>query len=221
MNKYTTIIFDLDGTLLDTLEDLKNAVNHVLAAHGYPIKTLEEIRKSVGNGTKVLLEKTVPDGSSNPLFNTINEEYQKYYLEHCNEKTGPYKGVREAMKQLKDKGYKMAIVSNKPDSAVKELRDKYFGEYLNVAIGDKEGRRRKPYPDSVLAAIEELGADHDECIYIGDSEVDFLTAENSGLPCISCLWGFRTQEELISNGVDPENFIKSPDEIMSKIEKMI
>lgn len=221
MNKYTTIIFDLDGTLLDTLEDLKNAVNHVLAAHGYPIKTLEEIRKSVGNGTKVLLEKTVPDGSSNPLFNTINEEYQKYYLEHCNEKTGPYKGVREAMKQLKDKGYKMAIVSNKPDSAVKELRDKYFGEYLNVAIGDKEGRRRKPYPDSVFAAIEELGSDHDECIYIGDSEVDFLTAENSGLPCISCLWGFRTQEELISNGVDPENFIKSPDEIMSKIEKMI
>ena len=221
MNKYTTIIFDLDGTLLDTLEDLKNAVNHVLAAHGYPIKTLEEIRKSVGNGTKVLLEKTVPDGSSNPLFNTINEEYQKYYLEHCNEKTGPYKGVREAMKQLKDKGYKMAIVSNKPDSAVKELRDKYFGEYLNVAIGDKEGRRRKPYPDSVFAAIEELGSDHDECIYIGDSEVDFLTAENSGLPCISCLWGFRTQEELMSNGVDPENFIKSPDEIMSKIEKMI
>ena len=221
MNKYTTIIFDLDGTLLDTLEDLKDAVNHVLAAHGYPIKTLEEIRKSVGNGTKVLLEKTVPDGSSNPLFNTINEEYQKYYLEHCNEKTGPYKGVREAMKQLKDKGYKMAIVSNKPDSAVKELRDKYFGEYLNVAIGDKEGRRRKPYPDSVFAAIEELGSDHDECIYIGDSEVDFLTAENSGLPCISCLWGFRTQEELISNGVDPENFIKSPDEIMSKIEKMI
>lgn len=221
MNKYTTIIFDLDGTLLDTLEDLKNAVNHVLAAHGYPIKTLEEIRKSVGNGTKVLLEKTVPGGSSNPLFNTINEEYQKYYLEHCNEKTGPYKGVREAMKQLKDKGYKMAIVSNKPDSAVKELRDKYFGKYLNVAIGDKEGRRRKPYPDSVFAAIEELGSDHDECIYIGDSEVDFLTAENSGLPCISCLWGFRTQEELMSNGVDPENFIKSPDEIMSKIEKMI
>lgn len=221
MNKYTTIIFDLDGTLLDTLEDLKNAVNHVLAAHGYPIKTLEEIRKSVGNGTKVLLEKTVPGGSSNPDFNNINEEYQKYYFEHCNEKTGPYKGVREAMKQLKDKGYKMAIVSNKPDSAVKELRDKYFGEYLNVAIGDKEGRRRKPYPDSVFAAIEELGADHDECIYIGDSEVDFLTAENSGLPCISCLWGFRTQEELMSNGVDPENFIKSPDEIMSKIEKMI
>ncbi len=221
MNKYTTIIFDLDGTLLDTLEDLKNAVNHVLASHGYPVKTLEEIRKSVGNGTKVLLEKTVPDGSSNPLFNTINEEYQKYYLEHCNEKTGPYDGVREAMKQLKDKGYKMAIVSNKPDSAVKELRDKYFGEYLNVAIGDKEGRRRKPYPDSVFAAIEELGSDHDECIYIGDSEVDFLTAENSGLPCISCLWGFRTQEELMSNGVDPENFIKSPDEIMSKIEKMI
>lgn len=221
MNKYTTIIFDLDGTLLDTLEDLKNAVNHVLDSHGYPVKTLEEIRKSVGNGTKVLLEKTVPDGSSNPLFNTINEEYQKYYLEHCSEKTGPYDGVREAMKQLKDKGYKMAIVSNKPDSAVKELRDKYFGEYLNVAIGDKEGRRRKPYPDSVFAAIEELGSDHDECIYIGDSEVDFLTAENSGLPCISCLWGFRTQEELISNGVDPENFIKSPDEIMSKIEKMI
>ncbi|MCR5102098.1 MAG: HAD family hydrolase [Butyrivibrio sp.] len=217
MDKYTTIIFDLDGTLLNTLEDLKDSVNHVLSENGYEEKTLDEIRKAVGSGTKVLFERVLPYGSQNKDFQKIFDEYQVYYLEHCNDKTGPYDGIIETMAVLKDKGYKMAIVSNKPDAAVKELRDKYFGDYLEVAIGDKEGRRRKPYPDSVIAAMEELHSSKDECVYVGDSDVDYQTALNSDLFCISCLWGFRTKEELEEAGAS--FFIENPMDLVDVMNR--
>ena len=218
-SKITTVIFDMDGTLLNTLEDITDSVNVILGRYDLPLRTIDEIRHMVGNGALYLMERAVTGGKEHPEFDRILEEYQQYYEEHCNIKTGPYKHIPELLKELKEKGYKMAIVSNKPMGAVKELTKIYFGDYVDVAIGVADGLRRKPYPDECLAAMEELGSSKEETIYVGDSEVDHKTAMNSGLKCISCLWGFRTRRELDEAGVSGNIFVSDPLEILDVLNK--
>ena len=194
------VAIDLDGTLLDTLQDLANAVNYALEQQGMPKRTLEEVRQFVGNGVRLLIIRAVPDGESNPLFEETFALFKEYYGKHCNDNTKPYAGVVELIETLKEKGYAVAIVSNKIDFAVKELNDLYFKGIVPVAIGEKEGIRRKPAPDTVYEALKELGKTKEEAVYVGDSDVDLETAKNSGMPCISVLWGFRDKEFLAEHG---------------------
>lgn len=198
--KYTAVIFDLDGTLLYTLEDLKNAVNYALNQYGYPVRTLEEVRRFVGNGVRRLLERAVPDGGENPEFEKILSAFRSYYAAHCEDHTYAYDGVLELMQQLKAAGCRLAIVSNKLDSAVKELCETHFHDYVQTAIGEKEGVRRKPAPDMVKNALAELKSVREETVYVGDSDVDIQTAANAGLDCISVSWGFRDAAFLHQSG---------------------
>ncbi len=197
--KITTVIFDLDGTLLDTLEDLKKATNYALKVCDMPERTLEEVRRFVGNGVRNLMIRAVPDGEKNPEFERAFAIFKEYYGLHCNDATKAYDGVPQLLKELKNRGYALAIVSNKIDSAVQDLNHRYFPQ-VDVAIGDRESMRRKPDPDSVYLALEELGKIREEAVYVGDSDVDLATARNAGLPCISVLWGFRDKEFLIAHG---------------------
>ena len=207
----TGILFDLDGTLLDTLEDLADAVNHTLAAFDYPQRSREEIRRFVGNGARRLIEQAAPTGGD---VDGVLEAFQKYYREHCQIKTKPYDGILEALKILGQK-YSLAIVSNKPDAAVKTLCPQYFpGIY---ARGESVDCPRKPAPDMVLKAMETIGVER--CIYVGDSEVDVLTAQNAGVPCLSVLWGFRDREEMEAVGGD--HFCLDPWDLPKAIEEML
>ena len=216
--KKTTVVFDLDGTLLDTLQDLANAVNYALEKQGMPKRTLEEVRQFVGNGVRLLMIRAVPDGESNPLFEETFALFKDYYGEHCNDNTKPYAGVVELIETLKEKGYAVAIVSNKIDFAVKELNDLYFKGIVPVAIGEKEGIRRKPAPDTVYEALKELGKTKEEAVYVGDSDVDLETAKNSGMPCISVLWGFRDKEFLAEHGA--ERYAKTAEDVLRFVEEM-
>ena len=202
------ILFDLDGTLLDTLEDLHDSVNHTLKCFGYPERSLEEVRRFVGNGARRLMDQAVPDGvDGGEAF----AYFQSWYRDHCQIKTRPYDGVPEALESLKGK-YPMAIVSNKPDVAVKPLCQQYFpGIY---ALGEVPGCPRKPEPDMVYKAMEAIGVE--KCVYVGDSEVDVLTAKNAGVPCLSVLWGFRDREELNNTF-----FCEETDELVAKIEEIV
>ena len=213
MKQIDTIIFDLDGTLLDTLEDLTDAVNYALKFCDMPLRTIEEVRCFVGNGVRNLMLRAVPQGEANPRFEEAFYFFKEYYGEHCNDKTRPYDGVMELMKTLKDQGYALGIVSNKIDSAVKELNGRYFADLIEVAIGEREGVQRKPAPDTVLTALQELGKNKENAIYVGDSEVDIATARNVGIPCISVLWGFRDQEFLIAQGADV--FAGHPEDVLN------
>ena len=209
-----TVIFDMDGTLLNTIEDLTDSVNYILDMYNMPQKTVEEVMHFVGSGSGKLIERAIEGGRENKLFDRILEDYEKYYCDHCNIKTGPYKHIPELLKELKARGYKLAIVSNKPMDAVKELAEKYFNEYVDTAIGVTKDLKRKPAPDECLEAMRELGVQKEECIYVGDSEIDHMTAQNTGLPCISCLWGFRTKEELLKAGAGSNTFVQDPLEIL-------
>lgn len=190
----------MDGTVLNTLDDLTDAVNYVFSKFDLPPRSQEEYRKFFGNGIGYAMKCAAPEGTPDSLFDKMIPVFREYYDKHCLDKTRPYEGILELMKALKDKGYKMAIVSNKIDSAVKELNERFFSEYVTVAIGEKAGIKRKPAADTVLAALDELGSSRDEAIYVGDSEVDLQTARNSGLSCIAVLWGFRDKDLLIENG---------------------
>ena len=216
--KYTTVIFDMDGTLLNTLDDITDSVNVILKKYDLPTRTIDEVRHMVGNGAAYLMERAVLGGKLNPDFDRILEEYKIYYEEHCNIRTGPYRHIPDLLKELKERGYKLAIVSNKPMGAVEELTKVYFGDFIDVAIGVTESMRRKPYPDECLAAMERLGSAKEESVYVGDSEVDHKTAMNSGLRCISCLWGFRTKDELIEAGAGDNIFVNDPLEILGILE---
>lgn len=215
--KITTVIFDLDGTLLDTLEDLKNATNHALKVCGMPERTLGEIRQFVGNGVRNLMIRAVPQGEENPEFERVFGIFKEYYGEHCNDATRAYDGIPELLQELKNAGYAMAIVSNKIDSAVQDLNNRYFSQ-VDIAIGDREDLKRKPEPDSVLLALKELGRTREEAVYVGDSDVDLATAQNAGLPCISVLWGFRDREFLVEHGA--KIFVEKPMEITDVLHDM-
>ena len=207
----TGVLFDLDGTLLDTLEDLADSVNHVLGQFGYPLRRLDEIRRFVGNGVGELIRQAVPDGvDAAPVL----EAFCGYYADHCREKTGPYEGILEALTQIKQL-YPVAIVSNKPDFAVKTLCAELFpGVY---ALGESANCPRKPAADMVYQAMKAIGVER--CVYIGDSEVDVATAANAGVKCLSVLWGFRTRQELEQAG--GVYFCSKPSELSEGIKAIL
>lgn len=208
----STVIFDLDGTLLYTLEDLTDSTNYALAQFGYPKRTVAEVRTFVGNGVALLIERAIPDGSNNPNCKECLEIFKKHYSENMYNKTKPYDGVMSMLKSLKNKNYKVAVVSNKFDSAVKELCNKYFADLVDVSVGQREHIAKKPAPDAVFEVINELNVKKEECIYVGDSEVDIQTANNAGMDCISVVWGYKDIDFLYSNGATI--LIYSPEEIL-------
>lgn len=209
--KYKAAIFDLDGTLLDTLEDLADSVNHVLADNGYPIRTIEEIRCFVGNGIRKLIERSVPAETSIDNIDKIHQEFITYYKEHCMEKTRPYDGVLELLKSLRKAGCKTAVVSNKADYAVQILCNKYFNGLLDAALGEQTGTPKKPAPDSVYKVLEKLEAQNTNTVYIGDSDVDILTARNSNMDEVIVTWGFRDANFLKEHGA--KVLVSAPEEI--------
>ena len=216
--RINTVIFDMDGTVLYTLDDLKTATNVILRQYGYPERSLDEVRQFVGNGIRKTIERAVPaDVAENQeLIDLMFTDFQKYYDVHCLDETRPYDGILELMDTLKAKGYKMAIVSNKVDTAVKELNQHFFGDRVPVAIGEKPGVKKKPAPDTVFAALEELGSTKEESVYIGDSDVDFNTALNYDMPCISVIWGFRDRDFLESMGAS--TFAQKPEDILGLLQ---
>lgn len=193
---YTSVLFDLDGTLLDTLGDLTAAMNRTLARHGLPERTRQQMRAALGNGARLLMELSVPAGTDGALFETLLAEYNADYAAHCRIETAPCPGVDALLRQLHAQGRKLAIVSNKPDEAVRALRTEFFADTVPIAVGEKQGIRRKPAPDTLLTAMAQLGAERASTVYVGDSEVDIATARAAGLPCISVLWGFRDRDVL-------------------------
>ena len=197
---YQTILFDLDGTLLDTLEDLTDAVNHILERHRCPLRTADEVRGFLGNGMATLMRRALPAQYSQTVSGLLAEELRTYYTAHCRDKTAPYPGIPELLAALHRAGLKTAVVSNKADEAVGELCGVCFPGLLDAAVGETPGRRPKPAPDAVELALERLGADKAGAVYVGDSQVDLDTARAAGLPCIAVTWGFRTREELEKAG---------------------
>ena len=212
--KYDTYIFDLDGTLLDTLADLAASTNYALRTHGMPEHSIDDIRRFVGNGVRKLIERAIPNGEANPDVEATFATFREHYMHHSLDTTRPYPGIPEALAELKAKGCKLAVVSNKMMAATVELCRHFFPDTIEVAIGEHEaeGIRKKPAPDTVFAALRELGVDKSGAVYVGDSDVDVQTAANSGLPCISVLWGFRDRDFLIQHGA--KTFISAPSELL-------
>ena len=213
MKQYDTYIFDLDGTLLDTLDDLAAAVNYALRTYGMPEHSRDDVRRFVGNGVRMLMIRAIPDGEQNPRFEEAFSTFRQYYLEHSLDRTRPYDGVPEMLKALKQRGCRLAVVSNKFYAATQELCRHFFADTIEVAVGEHEaeGIRKKPAPDTVNEALSQLGVDHRHAVYVGDSDVDLQTARNAGLPCISVLWGFRDKDFLLANGAT--TLITTPQEL--------
>lgn len=201
MIKFDTLIFDLDGTLLNTLDDLRDSVNFSMALHGYPTRSIAEIRGFVGNGVGRLIELSIPGGTGNSDYKACLDDFRSYYAANMTNKTKPYDGVMALLRELAGRNFKMAIVSNKFDAAVKELCKKYFGGLIGVAIGESAHVLKKPAPDSVYKALRELNSSVGHAVYIGDSEVDAETAKNAGLPLVGVTWGFRGRSVLEQKGV--------------------
>ena len=199
---YKVYIFDLDGTLLDTLTDLAASTNYALREHGMPEHSVDDVRRFVGNGVRKLMERAVPDGADNPLFDEAFATFRQHYMEHDLDTTRPYDGVPEMLATLKSRGCRIAVVSNKMMAATQELCQHFFPDTVEVAIGEHEaeGIRKKPAPDTVYAALSALGVTKDHAVYVGDSDVDIATARHAGLPCISVLWGFRDRDFLLQHG---------------------
>jgi phosphoglycolate phosphatase len=212
------VIFDLDGTLLDTLADLTTSANAMSVQYGFEEHSRDEIRSFVGNGIRKLIQRIVPGGEEHPQFEQIYESFRVYYGEHCMDETEPYPGILSLLDWLKKEGYRTAIVSNKADFAVKKLKEVYFGELVDTAIGEKDGCRRKPAPDSVLQALEELGIRQDRAVYVGDSDVDVMTAQNAQMDCIPVSWGFRSREFLIEHGAAPDTIAANVKELKEQLQ---
>ncbi len=219
MSRYDAVIFDLDGTLLDTLEDLKNSVNYALGEMGWPQRSLDEIRAFVGNGVDKLMERAVPADTSAADTARALDIFKPHYALHSKDLTAPYPGVAALMGTLRQKGYKLAVVSNKFDDAVKELAREYFPGLLHTAAGEcqERGVPKKPHPAMVLHALEELGVPAERAVYVGDSDVDLLTAKNAGLPCISVTWGFRDRAFLTARGAVA--FADTPEQVLELLEQ--
>ena len=211
---YSTYIFDLDGTLLDTLGDLTASVNYAMRTHGMPEHPIDDVRQFVGNGVRKLMERAIPQGTGNPLFEETFATFRQYYMAHSLDTTKPYEGIPEMLAELQKRGCRLAVVSNKMMAATQELIRHFFPGTIEVAIGEHEaeGIRKKPAPDTVLAALRQLGVGKEGAVYVGDSDVDIMTARNSGLPCISVLWGFRDRDFLIQHGA--ETFVSVPSELL-------
>jgi phosphoglycolate phosphatase len=197
---YKTLLFDLDGTLLNTLTDLSNALNHALSRNGYPTHTETACARMVGNGVAVLIARALPGGEENPDFPKVFADFRAYYEAHKTDETAPYDGILPMLSALSAAGCAIGIVSNKLDAAVKALAADFFSDTVRVAIGERASVAKKPAPDAVFAAFLELGADAEDAAFVGDSEVDIETARNAGIPCLSVSWGFRTREQLMAAG---------------------
>ena len=213
--KYKAIIFDLDGTLTDTLEDLYLSVNHALRSCNLPERSLDEVRRFVGNGIRKLIERSVPEDTSIDMLERCFEAFRAYYVIHCQDHTRLYPGIASLLTALHAKGYRMAVVSNKLQAGVDELADTFFNGVIDVAIGEQSGIPRKPEPDMVRHALDRLGVKKEEAIYVGDSDVDLQTASNAGLPCISVLWGFRNRDFLVAHGATM--LVESPQEVLELV----
>ena len=212
--RYHTYIFDLDGTLLDTLTDLAASCNYALRTHGMPEHSIDDVRRFVGNGVRLLMERAVPGGAGHPDFEATFATFREHYMQHSLDTTRPYPGIPEVLAELKKRGCRLAVVSNKMMAATVELCHHFFPDTIEVAIGENEaaGIRKKPAPDTVFAALKELGVEKDGAVYVGDSDVDFKTSVNAGVPCISVLWGFRDRDFLIQHGA--KTFISAPSELL-------
>lgn len=206
-----SVIFDLDGTLLDTLTDLTNSLNQALRQNGEPACPAADVRLYLGNGIGMLVARALNGGTDHPLYDRILSDTRKLYAEKCRENTAPYAGIPELLHFLSERNIAIAVVSNKPDAQVKQLCKEYFGTQIPVAIGQQEGVRMKPYPDSLIHAMQLLGSTAENTVYIGDSEVDIQTAKNAGIPCISVLWGFRDYDFLKKSGA--KILIQIPEEM--------
>lgn len=213
--KYKAIIFDLDGTLTDTLEDLFLSTNYALRSCELPERRLDEVRRFVGNGVRKLIERAVPEETEPRLMEQCFETFRAHYVIHCQDHTRLYPGIASLLTALHAKGYRMAVVSNKLQAGVTELERTFFNGIIDVAIGEQPGIPRKPDPDMALAALKQLGVSASEAVYVGDSDVDLQTAANAGLPCISVLWGFRSRDFLIAHGAT--TLVKSPKDILSLV----
>ena len=215
MGKIDTVIFDLDGTLINSLEDLRVSVNYALFGFRYPKQTLEMVRNNVGDGIEKLMERSLPQGRDNVNYEVCLDIFKEHYKTHMSVNTKPYPHITETLAALKSRGYKIAVVSNKFDVAVKPLCKKYFNNLIDVAIGQTKDTNKKPAPDTVYIALDELESTSDSAIFVGDSEVDIQTAKNAGMDCISVSWGFKTKEFLKQNGASI--IIDSPLEIFNYI----
>lgn len=215
--KYNSVVFDLDGTLLDTLGDLRDSVNFALRKNNLPNRTTEEIRSFVGNGIRLLIERSVPENTPLETVDKCFWDFKEYYKDHSAILTKAYDGVIDLLKELKSKGVKIAVISNKADFAVKTLMEDYFSGLYDCAYGERVGVERKPAPDSVFGVVKEIGANLENSVYIGDSEVDIETSKNAKLPCIAVTWGFRDKGVL--ERLNPEYIVDSPIEILTIIER--
>ncbi|MCI8386862.1 MAG: HAD family hydrolase [Clostridiales bacterium] len=213
--KYSIAIFDLDGTILDTLDDLADSTNYVLTKAGMPTRTRDEVRRFVGNGIHKLIERAVPANTSDEQIESVFEAFKEHYKSHSAIHTRPYDGTIELLTALRNGGCKTAVVSNKADFAVKDLCEQYFPHMFDIAVGERENVRRKPAPDAVNAILDTLNISRENAIYIGDSDVDIETAKNCGMDCISVTWGFRDREFLLEHGA--QKLISEPDEIRKLI----
>ena len=216
--KIKTVIFDLDGTLLDTLQDLCDSVNYIMSNIGHKNREAREIRSFLGNGAANLLKKSLSSEMEEDKFMKVLDEYKAYYQINMHNKTMPYPGILELLKELKDRGYNLAIVSNKQDEAVKVLAEKYFKGLIDTAAGESTAIKRKPAPDTIYKAIEVLGSKREEAIYVGDSEVDAEAAKNAGIPCVLVTWGFRDREDLEKE--KPDYIIDRADELLGIIDNI-
>ncbi len=214
---YKTVIFDLDGTLLDTLEDLADSVNEMLRRFSCPERSLAEVRQFVGNGMKKLVERSVSADFDQENFDSAYEFFRSSYSKNMQNKTRPYEGITACLEELEKLGIKTIVTSNKNDDAVKKLCREYFGERITLAVGAKEGIPTKPSPEMVFYAIEEIGAEKENCIFIGDSDTDILTAKNAGLKSIGVLWGFRDREVL--EKAEADYIISHPRELMKIVQE--
>lgn len=212
-----SILFDLDGTLLDTLDDLANSVNYALRTHHLPERSHTEIRSFLGNGIRNLMLDAVGRGMSDEAFEPVFQTFRTYYVEHCLDKSKPFAGIIDLLKALQQRGITMAVVSNKLHPAVVELNERFFKDYITSAVGESATVRRKPNPDTVLAALSELGCSKDEAVYVGDSEVDLLTAQNAGMQCMLVLWGFR-DEDFLRSLPGASLFAQCPADILSWLD---
>ena len=212
MKEFETYVFDLDGTLLETLKDLAASTNYALRTYNMPEHSIEDVRMFVGNGVKKLMERAIPNGIENPQFEDVYATFRQHYLEHNLDTTKPYEGIPELLAELKARGKKLAIVSNKFYAATQELARHFFPDTIEVAIGERENIKKKPAPDTVIEALRQLGASRETAVYIGDSDVDIMTAKNCDMPCVSVLWGFRDKEFLMEHGAT--FFVEKPCQLL-------
>ena len=213
--RYKLAVFDMDGTILNTLEDLADSTNYALKANGLPERTIDEVRRFVGNGIRLLIERAVPTDTDKKLTDKVFDTFKEYYKTHCAVKTRPYDGIKDVLLELRKAGCLTAVVSNKADFAVQDLCKDYFDNLFDFAIGEREGIKKKPAPDSVFEVLSKLNVEKDNAVYIGDSDVDFATSVNAGMDVIMVGWGFRDEEFLREKGA--KRIIKHASEIFDII----